>query len=243
MPMPKRSDSSSHGPQEAQPGGAGVNPSLLRTFGPMIAGLAIDGLDLMTYGPIGLYTGLMVGGIAGYLLAPLLGFSERGRWLCALMTGVYCTVPLTGFIPAAAIAAGLSQVFLRGQETRPASRAVVNAGNNSAISRAMIVITTKSSISVKPLLVRDVPMVRPSFTGLALSRPILCICSCTIITLNRTRCESNLLHWPARQNGRFLTLLVLLQGLLESKTYAPSAFLKTSQAAHLPINPSPQPSP
>ena len=94
-----------------------MDPSLLRTFGPMVAGLAIDGLDLMTYGPIGLYAGLIVGGTAGYLLAPMLGFSERGRWLCALMTGVYCTVPLTGFIPAAAVAAGLSQVFLRGRES------------------------------------------------------------------------------------------------------------------------------
>jgi hypothetical protein len=82
----------------------------------MVAGLAIDGLDLMTYGPIGLYAGLIVGGTAGYLLAPMLGFSERGRWLSALMTGIYCTVPLTGFIPAAAVAAGLSQVLLRGQE-------------------------------------------------------------------------------------------------------------------------------
>ena len=37
--------------------------ALLRTFGPMAAGLVIDGLDLMTYGPIGLYTGLAVGGV------------------------------------------------------------------------------------------------------------------------------------------------------------------------------------
>ena len=96
-----------------------MGSALLRTFGPMAAGLVIDGLDLMTYGPIGLYTGLIVGGIAGYLLAPMLGFSERGRWLCALMTGVYCTVPMTGFIPAAAIGAGLSQVFMREREPRP----------------------------------------------------------------------------------------------------------------------------
>ncbi|MBW2274095.1 MAG: hypothetical protein JRG96_12545 [Deltaproteobacteria bacterium] len=96
-----------------------VGSPLLRFFGPMVAGLAIDGLDLITYGPIGLYAGLILGGSAGYLLAPMLGFSERGRWLSALLTGVYCTVPLTGFLPAAAIAAGLSQVFLHGQEARP----------------------------------------------------------------------------------------------------------------------------
>ena len=39
-----------------------VRGGLMRAFGPMIAGLAIDGLDLMTYGPIGLYTGLILGG-------------------------------------------------------------------------------------------------------------------------------------------------------------------------------------
>ncbi len=90
---------------------------MIRIFGPMIAGLAIDGLDLMTFGPIGLYGGLLLGGGVGYWLAPTLGFPPKGRWIAALMTGIYCTIPLTGFIPAAAIAAGLSQAFL-GASTR-----------------------------------------------------------------------------------------------------------------------------
>ena len=91
-----------------------VQPGLMRTFGPMLAGLAIDGLDLMTFGPIGLYTGLVLGGAVGYWLAPMLGFSPKGRWLAALMTGIYCTIPLTGFIPAAAIAAGISRAVMGG---------------------------------------------------------------------------------------------------------------------------------
>ncbi len=90
-------------------------PGLKQTIGPMIAGLAIDGLDLMTFGPIGLYTGLILGGAVGYWLAPRLGFPPRARWLAALMTGIYCTIPLTGFIPAAAIAAGLSRALSRGR--------------------------------------------------------------------------------------------------------------------------------
>ena len=90
---------------------------LMRAIGPMIAGLAIDGLDLMTFGPIGLYAGLILGGVVGYWLAPMLGFPPKGRWLAALMTGIYCTIPLTGFIPAAAIAAGLTRALSRGDTT------------------------------------------------------------------------------------------------------------------------------
>ncbi len=90
---------------------------LMRTFGPMIAGLAIDGLDLMTFGPFGLYAGLILGGAVGYWLAPMLGFPRKSRWLAALMTGIYCTIPLTGFIPAAAIAAGLSRALSRDAAT------------------------------------------------------------------------------------------------------------------------------
>ena len=100
-----------------------VDPGLKQTLGPMIAGLAIDGLDLMTFGPVGLYAGLLLGGAVGYWLAPALGFPPRSRWLAALMTGIYCTIPVTGFIPAAAIAAGLSRALFRDKGTPPATNA------------------------------------------------------------------------------------------------------------------------
>ncbi len=91
-----------------------VKRGLKQMIGPMVAGIAIDGLDLMTFGPIGLYAGLILGGAVGYWLAPMLGFPPKGRWLAALMTGIYCTIPLTGFIPAAAVAAGLTRALSRG---------------------------------------------------------------------------------------------------------------------------------
>ena len=87
---------------------------LKQILGPMVAGIAIDGLDLITFGPIGLYAGLILGGAVGYWLAPMLGFPPKGRWIAALMTGIYCTIPLTGFIPVAAIAAGLTRALSRG---------------------------------------------------------------------------------------------------------------------------------
>ena len=93
--------------------GDSVKPAIKRLFGPMVAGLVIDAIDLATFGAIGAYSGMLIGGAVGYWLAPELGFPPKGRWLSALMTGVYCTLPLTGFIPAATIAAGLSQVILQ----------------------------------------------------------------------------------------------------------------------------------
>ena len=94
----------------------GATPAMKRLVGPMLAGLAIDALDLVTFGPIGVYTGMLVGGVVGYWLAPQLGFPPKGRWLSALMTGIYCTMPLTGFLPAATIAAGLSRALFQDED-------------------------------------------------------------------------------------------------------------------------------
>jgi hypothetical protein len=99
--------------EPTSPSGMGVSPAIKRLVGPMLAGLAIDAVDLMTFGPIGLYAGMLIGGAVGYWLAPELGFPPRGRWLSALMTGIYCTMPITGFIPAATIAAGISRALFR----------------------------------------------------------------------------------------------------------------------------------
>ena len=82
----------------------------------MLAGLAIDALDLATFGPIGIYTGMILGVAVGWWLAPVLGFPPRARWLSGLVTGVYCTLPLTGFIPAATIAAGVTRAILPGEQ-------------------------------------------------------------------------------------------------------------------------------
>ena len=99
-------------PNPTRPQPNGVSAGLKRLIGPMIAALAIDALDLMTYGPIGLYVGMIFGGALGYWLAPELGFSARTRWMCAAMTGLYCTLPLTGFLPMATVAAGVSRLLM-----------------------------------------------------------------------------------------------------------------------------------
>ena len=77
---------------------------LNRAFGPVISGVIIDCLDLATFGPIGLYIGLPVGGIAGYWMGRTLGLSRKASLWCALAAGIYYTIPMTGFLPLATIA-------------------------------------------------------------------------------------------------------------------------------------------
>lgn len=74
-----------------------------RAFGPIVAGMIIDLVDLATFGPVGLVLGLPVGGLAGYWMGRALGFDRRASLWCALAAGVYCTIPGTEFIPLATI--------------------------------------------------------------------------------------------------------------------------------------------
>ena len=70
-----------------------------RLLGPIAGGMLLDALDLATFGPVGLWTGLVVGGAAGWLLAPGLGIAPERRWLAALGAGAYCMLPFTAFLP------------------------------------------------------------------------------------------------------------------------------------------------
>ena len=81
-------------------------------LGPIAGGMLLDALDLATFGPVGLRAGLVVGALAGWLLAPGLGVSPKRRWLVALGAGAYCMVPFTAFLPLGTLAGAL--VRLRG---------------------------------------------------------------------------------------------------------------------------------
>ena len=70
-------------------------------LGPILAGVLLDLVDLATYGPIGLWTGAIVGGLTGYLLAMSLGVEASRRWPYAALAGAYCTMPFTAFLPLA----------------------------------------------------------------------------------------------------------------------------------------------
>lgn len=84
-----------------------------------MAGAILDMLDLLTFGPIGLWLGMAIGGLAGWWLAPTLGFRAERRWLCALLAGVYCTLPVTSFIPAATLLTIVAPLFRRDDDDTP----------------------------------------------------------------------------------------------------------------------------
>lgn len=82
---------------------------LNRAFGPVVAGLVIDFVDLATFGPIGMYLGLPIGGFAGYWMGRALGLERKPSLVCALLAGVYCMIPGTEMIPVATVVGALAR--------------------------------------------------------------------------------------------------------------------------------------
>ena len=92
-------------------------------IGPVAAGMVIDALDVMTFGPVGLVAGLPAGVLAGYWLGRSLGLEKQARLLCAAAAGLYCTVPFTELLPLGTIVGALCryQESATGHETTPAA--------------------------------------------------------------------------------------------------------------------------
>ena len=82
---------------------------LNRAFGPVVAGLVIDFVDLATFGPIGTYLGLPIGAFAGYWMGRALGLDRKPSLLCALLAGIYCMIPGTEMIPVATVVGALAR--------------------------------------------------------------------------------------------------------------------------------------
>ena len=82
------------------------NAPLPRALTAIATALLVDAADLVTFGPLGLWTGLLVGALLGWTLAPQLGFAQR-RWLPAALAGAYCMTPGTALMPLATILVGV----------------------------------------------------------------------------------------------------------------------------------------
>jgi hypothetical protein len=78
-------------PRAASPPGIGVNP--------VFAGALLDVIDFLTFGPVGLSVGWLVGGVAAWILSSLAGVPPWQRALWALAAAVYCSLPVTGVLP------------------------------------------------------------------------------------------------------------------------------------------------
>ena len=85
-------------PTETKPA-ASVARRLNRAFGPVIAGLILDVVDLATFGPLGFFLGIPIGLAAGYWLGTCLALERRHCVWVAMAAAIYCTMPGTEFIP------------------------------------------------------------------------------------------------------------------------------------------------
>jgi len=92
-----------------------------RAFGPIAAGLVIDLVDLATFGPIGLFLGLPLGGLCGYWMGTALGLEKKQALWCALAAGIYCMMPLTEFLPLATLVGALARFHDSRDEEEPTS--------------------------------------------------------------------------------------------------------------------------
>ena len=91
--------------------GAGLGAAALGS------GLLLDLADLITFGPIGLWTGGLLGAALGWLIAPRIGFAVR-RWVPAALAGLYLMTPGTALLPLAGLLVGI-RALAGGRSGRP----------------------------------------------------------------------------------------------------------------------------
>ena len=91
------------------------NPSVSRrlhhAIGPIAGAMILDAADLITFGPLGLYAGFLVGVVVGFWLTSLYRFSIPFRLFWALVAGVYCTIPFTEPFPIATAISATHRFF------------------------------------------------------------------------------------------------------------------------------------
>ncbi len=78
-------------------------PKRGRPIPPVLLGMIVDAVDFATLGPIGLYGGFVLGGLAAYWAAREAGMRGRGAWLAGLAGAVYAGTPATEMVPLATI--------------------------------------------------------------------------------------------------------------------------------------------
>ncbi len=88
-----------------------LDSSKWRMLLPFAMGALIDMADVLTFGPVGLRFCLLIGGILGWVLAKVLGFPPRYRWIAIALSGIYCALPGTAVFPLGTTLAVLSQLF------------------------------------------------------------------------------------------------------------------------------------
>lgn len=82
-------------------------------IGPVLAGIILDAIDLVTQGPFGVPLGIVIGGPAAFFMARGLGLSRSNALLLGFLAGLYCAMPHTARLPLGTLV-GLYARFVRG---------------------------------------------------------------------------------------------------------------------------------
>lgn len=94
-----------------RPAGAEIARRVHFTLGPIAAALLLDALDLVTFGPIGLYAGFLLGAGTVFWLTSIYRFSVPMRLFWSAFAGLYCTTPCTEFLPIATMLSAAHRFF------------------------------------------------------------------------------------------------------------------------------------
>lgn len=97
---------------------------LRHSLGPILPGLLIDLVDLLTLGPVGLAFGMIAGGAAGYWIGKQYGLPRDKRIKGCIIAGLYCAMPFTGFLPMGTIIGA----YVRFHQKDPASGEIPRDG-------------------------------------------------------------------------------------------------------------------
>ena len=90
-----------------------------RALGPIFAGMILDSVDLVTFGPVGLLLGLPVGAAAGYWLGRSMRLDHKSSLICAAAAAVYCTIPGTELLPLGTLVGALVRFEESGKPDPP----------------------------------------------------------------------------------------------------------------------------
>lgn len=71
-----------------------------RAFGPVMAGVILDCVDFATIGP----PAFIIGAIVGFWIFSIYRLPMQHRILGALLSGAYCMMPFTRYLPLATLA-------------------------------------------------------------------------------------------------------------------------------------------
>ena len=94
---------------------------LYSALGPVACGLAIDAVDFVTIGPVGMLAGLLLGGVLGFSMGRMLGLRANWSALAGVLSGLYCAFPPTTVLPVATVIGALAR-FLNDAPSRAPER-------------------------------------------------------------------------------------------------------------------------